>query len=410
MYSFIREGDDSIRDNQLLRDAIENGILDAAEIRERCEMAKQKAILAKHPYTISQTKDGQWTTHYLDGGTRKQIKRKSKTDVEKILAKRYEEMEENPTLEELFQKAQNDKRAYDHKKESTLTRNQWEYSRFFSDFGKNRIKDIDSLDIENFLRDCRRKNDMSKKGFNSLLGVMRMILNQALVDRYIDFDVEIPIKRASLLHRSSFRDTRKEDSEEVFSPDELKDVEEELLLEHSVYSLGAEILLLTGMRIGEALALKWEDYDPEKRTLHIHRTETQYYVDGKFFREVSDSPKTFAGNRIIPVLSKLEKVLSDLRGMNLSEEYILFSKNNRVNAEQVRRALKRACNNSGIPYRSPHKLRKTYASYLATQGVPPKIITELMGHEDYQVTQTYYIKKYATLEQKESYLQKAFGN
>ena len=62
----------------MLLETMENGMIDVAEIWEECEIAERQSILNINPYKITQTKDGQWTTHYVKGGVRRQIKRKSK--------------------------------------------------------------------------------------------------------------------------------------------------------------------------------------------------------------------------------------------------------------------------------------------------------------------------------------------
>ena len=404
----VWKGGDFVQgDMQVLLEAMENGMIDVAEIREKVEMARRQAILEKHPYKITRTKDGQWTTHYMEGGVRRQIKRKSKRVVENILVRYYKNLEDNPTLDELFTKVQREKLAYDHKKEATISRNQREYDRFFQEFGKRRIKDIDDLDIENFLRKCRREKDLSKRSFRYLTSILRMIFNEALIERYIDYDIEPVIKRSRGQQKSSFRVVRKEDSEEVYSADEITALEEVLLCDGSIHALGVELLIQSGMRIGEAVALTWSDYDPEKHSLHIHRTETTYSTEGKVKVEISESPKTDAGNRVFPVFPEMQETLDRIRRINPDSEYILSYHGSRIRAEKIRKKLKNTCESCGIDYRSPHKLRKTFASRLAAVGVPPRIITELLGHEDYQVTQNYYIKRFATLDQKENYLREA---
>lgn len=373
-------------------------------------MAKREEVLAKHPYKISQTKDGQWTTHYIDGGVRKQIKRKSRKDIEDELLKHYETIEDNPTLDEIFQKVQSDKLAFDHKKEATISRNQREYQRFFSTFGKRRIKSIDELEVEQFLRNCRREKDLSRKAFNYLTALTRMIFNEAWFERYVTFDIDPVIKRSRGQQRTSFRDTRKEYSKEVYTGMEFTRLEQKLWQDGGIHSLGVLMLMYTGMRIGEAVSLTWDDYDPEHRSLHVHRTETTYSdEDGKLRVKVSDSPKTDAGNRFIPVLPELKEVLDRIKKLEPDAEYILSYRGVRIRAEKIRRKLRNICDSCGLEYRSPHKLRKTFASRLAAEGIPSQIIIDLLGHEDYEVTQRYYIKQYASLEQKEQYMKNVFG-
>ena len=80
-------------------------------------------------------------------------------------------------------------------------------------------------------------------------------VTEALIERYIDYDIEPVIKRSRGQQKSSFRVVKKEDSEEVYSADEIAALEEVLLCDGSIHALGVELLIQSGMRIGEAVAL-----------------------------------------------------------------------------------------------------------------------------------------------------------
>ena len=74
----------SMSDAELLKFAIENGMLDTALVQERIEMQKRKEILNKHPYTIWEGKNGKWYTYLPStNDERKLIKRNLKVDIEK---------------------------------------------------------------------------------------------------------------------------------------------------------------------------------------------------------------------------------------------------------------------------------------------------------------------------------------
>ena len=55
-----------------------------------------------------------------------------------------------------------------------------------------------------------------------------------------------------------------------------------------------------------------------------------------------------------------------------------------------------ACDAVGIPRRSPHKIRKTYASILLDNNVAPKLIIETMGHTDISTTNGSYARRKKT--------------
>jgi len=76
-------------------------------------------------------------------------------------------------------------------------------------------------------------------------------------------------------------------------------------LTHDYYLL-FRILLTTGLRIGEALTLKWSDFDLDKKKLTVQRTYDEYGTIEK-----TGTTKTKAGYRIIPILS--ERLLKRLK-------------------------------------------------------------------------------------------------
>ena len=67
----------SMSDAELLKFAIENGMIDPALVQERIEMHKRSELLFNHPYEIYQGSDGNWYTYLPDESNgRKKVKRK----------------------------------------------------------------------------------------------------------------------------------------------------------------------------------------------------------------------------------------------------------------------------------------------------------------------------------------------
>lgn len=54
---------EKISDRELLKYALDNGIINVALVQEQANMQKRKEILSKHPYNIWQGKDGYWRTY-----------------------------------------------------------------------------------------------------------------------------------------------------------------------------------------------------------------------------------------------------------------------------------------------------------------------------------------------------------
>ena len=142
----------------------------------------------------------------------------------------------------------------------------------------------------------------------------------------------------------------------------------------SNYETLFHLLLTTGLRVGEALALSADDIDFNKRTVNV--TKTAVNVDGKMV--IQDSPKTAAGRRIVPVP---EYVLEMLQGK--SGQLFTFSYNS------VRLFFARLAKKAHVTF-SAHILRHTYATRLEEAGVSPRLKQYLLGHASLEMTQNTY--------------------
>lgn len=142
------------------------------------------------------------------------------------------------------------------------------------------------------------------------------------------------------------------------------------------YELLARLLLATGLRIGEALALTADDMDAKCLTVTVSK-DIAHLENGE---TVIQSPKSKAANRTVPVPRPL------------SEELFARPRHGRlfpISYNAVRLAFQRISGKLGFSV-SPHVLRHTYATRLEEAGIPPKIKQYLMGHASLRMTQDTY--------------------
>lgn len=129
-----------------------------------------------------------------------------------------------------------------------------------------------------------------------------------------------------------------------------------------------ETALLTGMRRGELLSVKWEQI----RNGFIYLTETK---SGKA--------------RQIPINDRLAEVLKEVRrGNQLKSSYVFCDSQGRRFLE-VKRSFASACRRAGIEAFRFHDLRHTFASRLVMKGASLKAVQELLGHADMKMTMRY---------------------
>jgi integrase len=145
------------------------------------------------------------------------------------------------------------------------------------------------------------------------------------------------------------------------------------------------VMLGTGFRPGEALALMWKDFDPVGRTLTVQRAlET---VRGKHFFK---TPKTPHSRRTIKLPDNLVKLLLEHKAQALFESELIFpSLENTPLGEGnvVKRYFKPLLTVAGLPETVRfYDLRHTHATLLLKAGVHPKIVSERLGHSSITLT------------------------
>lgn len=377
-----------------LQDSAENGTLpiDITVLEREIEMKKREQYLQQHPYEIYQGKDGNWYTYFPDTEKgRRRIKRKNRIDLENVVIDYYKQESDNPTIAEVFAEWNDRRLRNDQIKPSTHMRNQQLFTRCYSDFGKKRIKSITSVELSDFLEDQIFDKKLTAKAFSNLKSITVGFLKRAKKRGLIQFNVNDFLDDLEV-SGSAFRKTTKDDSKEVFNTSELPILFEYLTGNPDIHNLGILLMLVTGIRVGELVALKYEDFD-NPTTFRICRTETRFQDNtGKNHREISPSPKTSAGNRIVYIPKDYAWIYIQIRRLNPFNEYIFSTDGKRLSTDAIRKRMYRVCKKIGIPPRSPHKARKTCATIMLDNHIPEKVIIGQLGHTNISCTEQYYYK------------------
>ncbi len=158
----------------------------------------------------------------------------------------------------------------------------------------------------------------------------------------------------------------------------------------------------TGCRIGELLALRYDDIENGVLRVNKQVVISDEFIDGiKSGQKIQITPtKTKSSIRSIPlsnaVLTAVEEhaawqQVEMLRNGYRTNHLFTTQTGNLYDKHSLRTACNRLYKRLGVPCRSFHVYRHTFGTTLAKNGVPIQTVAALMGHADINVTREYYI-------------------
>lgn len=258
------------------------------------------------------------------------------------------------------------------------------------------LQQVTSADIQSLL------NDLKEKGYSySTVKKAHDCLNDMFEHATIADDVtKNPMLLVNMLAASEF------EKKEIryFTEEECALLIEESSRQYSTgklvyqYADAYVLMLNTGIRLGEAIGLKKTDWDKKEKTLHIQRNIQSISkrdangnrIKGK--QLVSNTTKTYSGDRILPLNKAATEALERLCEQHPNSEHIVCSsKGEIIPPERLERTFYRILKNVGISQAGTHSLRHTFASVLFAKGTDVKTVSELLGHASIQITLNTYV-------------------
>jgi len=142
-------------------------------------------------------------------------------------------------------------------------------------------------------------------------------------------------------------------------------------------------LAQTGLRIGEAVALTWNDIDLGRKRVHVRR---------RLYRGQFDAPKSRYGRRQVPLSEGLARALWRSRGTAGDDAPVFASRaNTHLTPSNVFRVFKPAAARAGVPWAGLHTLRHTCATMLFRHGLNAKQVQAWLGHHSPAFTLATYV-------------------
>ncbi|MDL2253042.1 site-specific integrase [Ruminococcaceae bacterium OttesenSCG-928-I18] len=242
------------------------------------------------------------------------------------------------------------------------------YKRIKEYFGDERVADISVRDIEHYIRNFSKTRGY-KTTTNELL-IVRLIFDFACTKGYLSANpathVHVPKNLA--------REPRKFPSDEEINVVKIN--------HDGLFGLLFYLILYTGCRVSEAMALQWNDIDFDNNEVIVRKSV--YYENNK---PIIKEPKTKRGTRNVILLDKLRKILYPIKGK--PDAYIFSKDGSPLIFSAVRKGINRYRADHGIET-TPHQLRHAFATMLFEAGIDAKTAQYLLGHAQISTTMDTY--------------------
>ena len=239
-------------------------------------------------------------------------------------------------------------------------------------FGPKNLCDIDRAQVQCFVAE-KRKHGYSGSSVHGMKTALAKVLQSAVDWGYLEQNVARGVRIGD----------REPTTERLYlSADESRKLIESL--EEPVRTI-VTVLTLTGLRIGELLALHWKHVDFVRGVIQVRGTVSE---------GIFGSPKTKSSRRDVPMSDPVRRVLLEQHGRCRQQEadHLVFAtrKQTPLNAGNVRRrVLRPACAVLNLPVVGWHSFRHTHATLLG-EVASLKTAQTLLGHSDLETTLNVY--------------------
>ena len=244
--------------------------------------------------------------------------------------------------------------------------------------------DLTPFVLQKFITDLttngnkRTGKGLSPNFIKTILSVIQNSLKTAHLVGYLPEYSANKIKRPKIVEKQV----------ECFSIQEQKKIEEAALSAKKDKYRGIVLCLYTGLRIGELLALTWNDIDFEKSILSVTKTCHDGNENGEHIR-IIDTPKTENSRRQIPLSKTLVKMLKDMKKKSKCE-FVIADGEKSVFIRSYQRTFELLLKKLKLPHKGFHSLRHTFATLVLECGMDVKSLSEILGHKNAIITLNRY--------------------
>ena len=250
--------------------------------------------------------------------------------------------------------------------------------------GRKKLAELTVSDVDKLLS-LKTDSGLSPSTVRRIRAVLAQCLDQAIRWELVHRNVAT-LSRSPKMNRHEGR---------TLTPAQARHLLETLRGHHNeaLYAL----MLSTGLRRGEALGLRWSDFD---RATGVLRVSRQLKREGS--RLVTTDTKTSLSRRAVNLPAPMLKTLLEHEARQRAQKeqlgtawidsgYVFTSSiGTPIDPRNLYREFQKVCRIAGLGDWHPHELRHSAASLMLAQGVKIQVVSQVLGHSSIRMTADVY--------------------
>lgn len=396
---------------ELVKYALENGMIDLSSIQNDIEMIKRNQSLEKHTYHIWQGTNGKWYTYLPDEEKgRKLIKRTCEKDVQDVIATFYNETDDEAVKERETHKMTL-KKLYDdwikykslHTTSSSYIRrinSDWRTYYEHDGISDIPIRKLTKVMLDEWSHQLIKQHDMTKTKYYNMSTIIRQTLDYAMDCGYIEHNYFGDV----VVDPKMFKGKNKiNNKKEVFLTDEELVIKEYCKKKHennprNTTPLAILLMFELGCRVGELVAISKSDFNGNHIQIS-HQEITEYNLESRKYEyigtKVVSYTKSDCGDRNVYLSCEARRLISRIIEINnqygfMEDDFLILNHNGRTKGVTINKRLGEYCKDAGISHKSTHKIRKTYISKMIDGNINIKTVMQQAGHTSAKTTYSNY--------------------
>ena len=273
-----------------------------------------------------------------------------------------------------------------NKPQTTRSKQQHFYNHIYPTLGKRILSSISYLDLQTWQTNIMSKtNPVTNKRYKvGTISTYRAVFF-GILEHAVKADIIMKNHFISVPSPKTFSNLQKEQEANIINPFTQKEIE--LILANTVGYLHnfIKLMLSTGIRPGEIIALEESDINFKRRIIYVTKTRRQ---------SKENDPKTKSSFREVDMLINAKEALEAQLELTKGKEKVFMSMFNKpfYSHDIISKLFRELLVKLKVPPRPLYNLRHTFASQAITKGVNILWISKMLGHKNVSITLEVYAK------------------